>query len=61
MINKECKECEWKKGCERCMSIADFMKYLLETHSIPVIYECPLHRKLEGGEQNEGMAKHEQV
>ena len=46
-MNEECKECEWKKDCERCMSIADFMKHLLETHSISVIYECPLHKKLD--------------
>lgn len=64
MINKECKECplsEWRERCDWTLSIGVFLEHLMETHSIPVFYECPLHKKLEGDEQNEGMAKHERV
>lgn len=46
-MNEACKECAEMKHCERALQIGDFLKCLMETHSIPVIYECPLHKKFD--------------
>lgn len=53
MMNETCKECEERGHCERTLSIGEFLKRLMETHSVPVIHECPLHRKWEEYEEKE--------
>ena len=49
-MNENCKECqlsEWRERCYWTMSIGVFLEHLMETHSIPVIHECPFHYDLE--------------
>ena len=56
MMNKTCKECqlsEWRERCDWTSSIGVFLEHLMETHSVPVIHECPLHRKCEEYEEKE--------